>query len=73
MDQLMAFAWKFLLPMVLVNLLVTGLWHMSGRLAFPGAVAVRWLVCALMVGIPYLVLSRALFGDKLRPRTYRYA
>jgi NADH-quinone oxidoreductase subunit H len=28
-DQLMGFAWKFLLPMTLVNMLVTGFWHFN--------------------------------------------
>src|SRR5690348_2656807 len=27
MDQLMNFAWKFMLPMALINILVTGVWH----------------------------------------------
>lgn len=68
MDQLMNFAWKFMLPMTLVNIFVAGCW----RFMEPGAV--RWLGCAAMVLAPYVVLGRALFtGKKLARREYRYA
>ena len=40
MDQLMGFAWKFMLPLALINIVVAGLW----RFMPPGLV--RWLVCA---------------------------
>jgi NADH-quinone oxidoreductase subunit H len=68
MDQLMNFAWKFMLPMSLVNLLAAGVWHFIG----PGAV--RWLVCSVLVLGPYLALGFGLFkNQKLSKRTYRYA
>jgi NADH-quinone oxidoreductase subunit H len=67
-DQLMNFAWKFMLPMTLINILVTALWHF-GRDWNP---AVRWLVCLTMVVLPYLLLGRA-FELKTRKRIYRYA
>ena len=39
----MDFAWKFMLPMALVNILVAGLWRFM-----PAGVA-RWIVCAILV------------------------
>jgi NADH-quinone oxidoreductase subunit H len=68
MDQLMNFAWKFMLPMALVNLLAVGVWH------FMGAGFARWAVCFLLVLGPYILLGRSLFEHKqLAKRTYRYA
>ncbi len=31
MDQLMSFAWQFMLPMTLINVFVAGLWHFHAR------------------------------------------
>jgi len=68
MDQLMNFAWKFMLPMSLVNLLAAAVWHFMG----PGLA--RWAVCCLFVLGPYIMLGRSLFEHKqLAKRTYRYA
>lgn len=68
MDQLMNFAWKFMLPLALMNILVTGLW----RFMPPGLS--RWTVCSLLVLGPYTLLGRGLFERKsLAKRTYRYA
>jgi NADH-quinone oxidoreductase subunit H len=68
MDQLMNFAWKFMLPLVLFNLVAAAIWHFMA----PGAG--RWFVgFALVIG-PYLLLGRALFANQhLSKRTYRYA
>ena len=68
MDQLMNFAWKFMLPLVLINLLAAAIWHYMT----PGIP--RWLVgIALVVG-PYLWLGLGLMeGKKLGPRKYRFA
>jgi NADH-quinone oxidoreductase subunit H len=41
MDQLMDFAWKFMLPLGLINILVTGVWRFM-QPAWP-----RWLVSLL--------------------------
>lgn len=68
MDQLMNFAWKFMLPMTLINLLAAGLWR------FLPSGLVRWAVCLLVVVVPYVWLGRALAaGRKWGRRTYRYA
>lgn len=67
-DQLMNFAWKFMLPMALINILAAGLWR------FMPEGVVRWLGCsALLVGA-YLWLGWGLMeGKKLEKRHYRYA
>jgi NADH-quinone oxidoreductase subunit H len=68
MDQLMGFAWKFMLPMALVDLLVAGLWHFIP----PGLE--RWLICTGLVAGPYLLLARGLAAKMgIKKRTYRYA
>src|SRR5438105_5464538 len=58
MDQLMNFAWKFMLPMALINLLTAGVWH------FIPAGPARWVICALLVFGPYVWLGRTLFAQK---------
>jgi NADH-quinone oxidoreductase subunit H len=68
MDQLMNFAWKFMLPLALLNLVVTGLW----RFMPPGVV--RWTVCALLLGGAYCILGWTLLSQQgFAKRTYRYA
>jgi NADH-quinone oxidoreductase subunit H len=68
MDQLMGLAWKFMLPMTLLNIFDAGLWR------FLPAGAVRWLVCTAILVIPCLLLSRGIKqGKKLQVRTYRFA
>lgn len=68
MDQLMNFAWKFMLPMALINIITAAVWHFMP----PGYQ--RWLVGAVMVIGPYILLGRGLMeGKKLEKRTYSYA
>jgi NADH-quinone oxidoreductase subunit H len=68
MDQLMNFAWKFMLPMALLNLINAGIWHFLA----PGVL--RWLLCCLLVFVPYLLLGRELAqGLKFEKRIYRFA
>lgn len=68
MDQLMDFAWKFMLPMALAILPVVVLWH---RL---GGGWLGWLVGAPPLGLAWVLLAKALVGRRrIRPRTYRYA
>ena len=68
MDQLMNFAWEFILPMALFNMLVAGVWHFMP----PGIL--RWLVCIAMVATPCILLSMRLKRKKkLQLRTYQFA
>jgi len=68
MDQLMNFAWKFMLPMAMINLVTAAVWH------FMQSGSLRWLVCAVLVGAPYTLLGRGLMqSKKLEKRVYRFA
>jgi NADH-quinone oxidoreductase subunit H len=68
MDQLMNFAWKFMLPMALINIISAAIWHFMPR-GYE-----RWLVGAALVIGPYVLLGRGLMaGRKLEKRTYRFA
>lgn len=67
-DQLMNFAWKFMLPMVLINLIGAALWHYIPE-TLP-----RWLACGTLVVSSYLLLGRGLIQKKhLNKRTYHFA
>ena len=68
MDQLMNFAWKFMLPMSLINVFDAGIWH------YMAAGPLRWLVTGAIIVIPCILLSRGLKRGKwLQVRTYRFA
>jgi NADH-quinone oxidoreductase subunit H len=67
-DQLMNFAWKFVLPFTLLNLLVTALWR------FMGAGWPRWVVCSAILAGAYVLMGRVgMHSKKIGPRSYRYA
>jgi len=67
-DQLMNFAWKFVLPMTLLNLFVAAIWR------FMGEGVLRWIVCsAILIGIYVVVGTIGMRRKKFGPRTYRYA
>ncbi|HEY5054576.1 MAG TPA: NADH-quinone oxidoreductase subunit NuoH [Acidobacteriaceae bacterium] len=71
MDQLMGFAWKFILPMALLNIFVTGLWRF---LPASPLNSIRWIVCAAVLAAPCVVLSMSLKQKKkLLIRTYHFA
>lgn len=73
-DQLLNFAWKFMLPMSLLNLIAAAVWHYTAEWKFPGELLWRWLICGTMIGVPYTLLGRGLTGkQKLTKRVYRYA
>jgi NADH-quinone oxidoreductase subunit H len=68
MDQLMNFAWKFLLPLALCALFAAGLWALM-----PNG-PVRWVLTLTLVAVPYWLLGRGLTRAAGRgPRTYRLA
>ncbi|WP_420236473.1 NADH-quinone oxidoreductase subunit NuoH [Telmatobacter bradus] len=67
-DQLMNFAWKFVLPFTLFNLMVTALWR------FMGEGLLRWVVCSVLLLAVYVVLARTgMRREHFGPRRYRYA
>jgi NADH-quinone oxidoreductase subunit H len=67
-DQLMNFAWKFMLPMSLLNLLVAGAWR------FMGEGWLRWVVSSAVLLVAYVSLGGVLMRhQKIAPRSYRYA
>jgi NADH-quinone oxidoreductase subunit H len=68
MDQLMNFAWKFMLPMSLLNILNAAAWRFIP--SEPG----RWVVCIMLLVLPYLAFSRAMMaGRKFDKRIYLFA
>src|ERR1700693_1137945 len=67
-DQMMNFAWKFMLPMAFTCLISAAVWHYAGRRLL------GWLWSFAVIAVVYIVLS--LFLDtrkKFAPRTYRFA
>ncbi len=71
MDQLMRFAWKFLVPLAILNLGVAGFWGWTAD--WHGLLhLVRWALGLGFVAAPFLILGRGLTG-RVGPRTYRYA
>jgi NADH-quinone oxidoreductase subunit H len=67
-DQIMNFAWKFMLPMAFTCIIAAAVWHYQGR-GLAG-----WLWSLAVIAIVYLILSRLLeTKKKFAPRTYRFA
>ncbi len=67
-DQLMNFAWKFVLPFTLLNLFVTALWR------FLGEGWLRWAVCSAILVAAWALMGRVGMRRKhFGPRSYRYA
>lgn len=71
MDQLMRLAWKFLVPLALLNLGVVVFWHLTTDWSTPLQLA-RWTVAIALVVGPFVLLGRKLTAG-IGPRTYRYA
>src|SRR5881392_2038938 len=67
-DQIMNFAWKFMLPMAFTCFIAAAVWHYTGR-GLRG-----WLWSAAVVAAIYFTLSILLETKKrFAPRTYRFA
>jgi len=67
-DQLMNFAWKFVLPMTLLNLMVASLWR------FMGDGLARWVICSAILLVVFVAGGRVgMRREHFGPRTYRYA
>ncbi|MDO8539198.1 MAG: NADH-quinone oxidoreductase subunit NuoH [Opitutaceae bacterium] len=70
-DQLTRFAWKFLVPMALINLGTAAFWSLTCNWSGPLQLA-RWAIALALVAGPFVVMGRKLSRD-YAPRTYRYA
>jgi NADH-quinone oxidoreductase subunit H len=67
-DQIMNFAWKFMLPMSFTCVIAAAAWHYAGR-GLRG-----WLWSFVVIAIVYTALSMLLDTQrKFAPRTYRFA
>jgi NADH-quinone oxidoreductase subunit H len=73
LDQLLNFAWRFMVPLSLVNLFVAAAWYWTSAWRFAAAPPIRWLLCAALVAFPCHWLGRALRGRLPPPRKYIYA
>jgi len=67
-DQIMNFAWKFMLPMAFTCLIAAAVWHYAGR-GLPG-----WFWSLGVIAVVYFALSVLLdTRKKFARRTYRFA
>ncbi|MCF7686900.1 MAG: NADH-quinone oxidoreductase subunit H [Cephaloticoccus sp.] len=70
-DQLMRFAWKFLVPLALINLVNAAVWSLTAGWSGPLQL-VRWAGCLALVIVPFIVLGRSQSAG-VAPRIYRFA
>ena len=70
-DQLTRLAWKFLVPLALINLGTAAFWRLTG--GWTGALQLaRWGIALVLVIGPFVAIGRSL-SKGIAPRTYRYA
>jgi NADH-quinone oxidoreductase subunit H len=68
MDQLMNFAWKFMLPLALINIVAAAAWKFTPILGF------KWLVSTTLILAGYISLGQGLMRKaQFTKRTYRFA
>ena len=65
-DQLMAFAWKVLLPMSLLNIVAVGFWH------YMASKPLAWVVTAVWLVGWFIVLCKLISTERIEKREYRY-
>jgi NADH-quinone oxidoreductase subunit H len=71
MDQLTRLAWKFLVPLALINIGNAAFWSLSTN--WTGALQlVRWAIAIVLIVGPFVLMGRKLSAG-IAPRTYRYA
>jgi len=67
-DQIMNFAWKFMLPMAFTCIVAAAVWHYEGR-GLAG-----WFSSLAVIAVVYIALSRLIdTRKKFATRTYRFA
>src|SRR5678815_546035 len=66
-DQVMGFAWKFMLPMAFTCIIAAAVWHYQAH-GLAG-----WLWSFVVVAIAYFGLSRLVEKKKFAARSYRFA
>lgn len=68
MDQLMNFAWKFMLPLALINIVAAAAWKYTPSLAM------KWIISAVIILSGYFALGQGLMRKaNYTKRTYRFA
>lgn len=70
-DQLTRFAWKFLVPLALINIGTAAFWSRTAEWEGPWQFA-RWLLVLIFIIGPFVLLGRRM-SRGVGPRTYRYA
>ena len=70
-DHLMGFAWKFLLPLAIMNIFVGGFYYYAPR--WHGIPVVGWPIGFLVMYLSYECIGRLNRGPKTAQRVYHYA
>jgi NADH-quinone oxidoreductase subunit H len=66
-DQLMAFGWKLLLPMSLINIVAVGIWY------YVVSRPMAWMITTLLLVASFIILAKLNASHTIEKRTYRYA